>query len=918
VLAILVLALAGCDLPSSSPNFKTQTRLSSPVVSEKTFQFLGSPASENEPLVDTTTASFDSLFAVGPAEDGAVSGQVFLEQEVTDFDIGEVSGALNEAADDLELDTTIAKKLVPGDDIADQGIDASYRTTNGVYESPAAGGGDATTVPLTRSGEVRVPFPDGPLLQVPTFEVVDASGARVESVTLTGEETAGGREVNRIDFTLSNDGSNTLTDGSGNAPRVGLVREGESTPFATARFGSTIQPGETERVGLYVGTQTIGQKTEIYLDVSGPSASDPADLTTSSTPLRYRQSTLESVSSVSLDGSQSDLGTRSDASSRFVGIIAKGGSLSLSVTNTHSFPIVLDEVRAVNTSEALAPIPQENFPEVVFEAADVEVPAGETRSVDLPTDGTGIAGRVNVALKASLPSSVDRAVVRASDGLEVSVGGQARIDVLHLRPRGEVVRARGTFEFSQDEVRFEEGDFIEFRTGTIAVEDLKNQFGATFETFTISYADVRTPQYASADSLVLRFEGSSSDPSSYNYPALTIDTDGRDIEGPLDDVRVLPVGSAVEYRLRGVLETTDEVRTLRADDEIRATAALRETNIRDIAGRFRPFSVNVTPNPDGDDRLEIDRDGEVQIATFDGLESLADRVDGLELVGSEFTISLTTNLGADARVYTALRGQSRGGATTYLRGENEKSAAPADSLTRDFVASGSALSADRLLQLGVEKTPPGETATQTLRLNESNSNVDAFISALPTKARLAAQALVGSAPRFDGRLQTPLTFDAGLNVSVPLRVRDRFVLRDTIDGDFSSLSDLTDPDADVRLDRARLLVDYGNGLPVGLDVRLRIVDGTGKNVLDLPTDEASALRAEPAPKTDAGTAREVREGTFTFDLSESEVRKLSEGEAVRLRVQVDQQEQGGLARLRARDNVRFTVRTDLQGTVTIE
>lgn len=105
ILGSCLVLLAGCDLPTESPSFRTKTDVESPLVAENTYSFLGGPQSQFEPLVDTTTSTFDSLFTVG--EDPK---DVALEQRIDDFAIGTLDGALDEAAGTLSLENSSFKE----------------------------------------------------------------------------------------------------------------------------------------------------------------------------------------------------------------------------------------------------------------------------------------------------------------------------------------------------------------------------------------------------------------------------------------------------------------------------------------------------------------------------------------------------------------------------------------------------------------------------------------------------------------------------------------------------------------------------------------------------------------------------------------------------------------------------------------
>ncbi|MCS4155937.1 hypothetical protein GGQ03_003242, partial [Salinibacter ruber] len=101
VAALTFITLVGCDVPTgnSSPSINTDTEISTPLVQEKTFTFLGGPNSEFDPLIDTTSSDFDSLFEVESS-----NNDISVVQEIDNFDIGNLNEALDNATGSLTFD----------------------------------------------------------------------------------------------------------------------------------------------------------------------------------------------------------------------------------------------------------------------------------------------------------------------------------------------------------------------------------------------------------------------------------------------------------------------------------------------------------------------------------------------------------------------------------------------------------------------------------------------------------------------------------------------------------------------------------------------------------------------------------------------------------------------------------------------
>ncbi|MCS3647084.1 hypothetical protein [Salinibacter ruber] len=101
VAALTFITLVGCDVPTGdpSPSINTDTEISTPLVQEKTFTFLGGPNSEFDPLIDTTSSDFDSLFEVESS-----NNDISVVQEIDNFDIGNLNEALDNATGSLTFD----------------------------------------------------------------------------------------------------------------------------------------------------------------------------------------------------------------------------------------------------------------------------------------------------------------------------------------------------------------------------------------------------------------------------------------------------------------------------------------------------------------------------------------------------------------------------------------------------------------------------------------------------------------------------------------------------------------------------------------------------------------------------------------------------------------------------------------------
>ena len=133
----------------------------------------------------------------------------------------------------------------------------------------------------------------------------------------------------------------------------------------------------------------------------------------------------------------------------------------------------------------------------------------------------------------------------------------------------------------------------------------------------------------------------------------------------LSDVRVSPTDDVVDYHLQGTLETiapsdrtADNLRVLRYTDKFSAALSIDSLGVRALEAGINPFTINMTGDANGDGKLDLSDPEEANQESFGELDGLAERVDGLELTGSELKFRVATDVGTDAQVYAALRGRS--------------------------------------------------------------------------------------------------------------------------------------------------------------------------------------------------------------------------------------------------------------------
>lgn len=481
----------------------------------------------------------------------------------------------------------------------------------------------------------------------------------------------------------------------------------------------------------------------------------------------------------------------------------------------------------------------------------------------------------------------------------------------------------------------ENEDYVELSNTQVIVDDVDVSPTANqnvFSKLTYSYPDVRLAPFNEPDSLVVEFVDAPCGPGPCGEDG-EYERDIANLENgftlTLEDVRVYPDKPTISASGETAFNISGNINNdlLVSDNDVLSLAISTTVENFDIqeldVAAATPFNTQVTSDADaqgepGYGEIDIARDGEANVASFDGFESVTGRLDGLELADVDLVFSLSTrNLAStDAALFSAIQGQGGTSAPLFLKGEmgteREVESSERDPFDKELVENGNRISSSSLIQLGadLEDASLGQTVNPSPdTINEGNSNADDLINALPTEIRLVSQAQVN----MDGgdlKIREPVELDASFTLDVPLRIKERFMLRDTIDADFSDLEDLTDPDENLNISTAELQFSYTNGLPLGADVKMVIVDEQG-SVVETFNDnfDDGDFRLEPAQKGDDGAAERPVPGDFVFNLGDTqeELRDLADGEEIQLVLNMDQEGSGGtseaVASLRADDQL---------------
>ena len=911
LLAAVILATSRCDVPTTGPDFSYDTGLRAPLIFEKTFVLLGPSDTGFEALFDTTLSAFDSLFYVDPSD-----GTIFLEQLLDDIDIE----ALDDGMPELSLDQ---QEITIGlSDLARQHFSSSYNRTLGVFrldpDDPLIPDEFKQELPVLADpggGETDIVLPN--LLVPPIVNLIVLSDLRPQSVRFT-DESAG---VNAMTFELINDLSAhrlTSTD-SARPPGIRIFQNGVQVGSSTFDF---VQSGTMGSAVISLAGATLTRQDLTYrLDIStidgpGPILADPGAvrIRTRLSPLIYESTTVTDVPAQ--DGisiSSSDLRLK-NLDVGVDGLVASSGSATIRITNTLPVPLQMDYLEVMNATP-VGPYPSGH---VFLRLSGHLIGAGATTEIPVDLSGAAIAPIISISGLFSTPGSTSSVLIDSEQGVLTTIKGNVVLDEVFFRPSGEVYESAGTLDIGNDDVHFiDEVDHVTFDSGSLRIDRLLNGLNLGFDLVEISIPQLRSSPFTPGDSLVLRFEGPSDDPSAFRFRRIERGETRYDIRIDLADMRAYPFQNRLSYHVAARSETSSQTRSINLSDRLEASISVINARLSGLKATIDPISVSVTEDLGEDGRLDIMNDAEALIIEVGELRKLSEQaIDGLELSGTELTFTTLSNIGASIDLYAVLAGISSDGSIIFLEGTGEHAVPPGDMPVDRFYYNGTPLRADQLIRFRLLASPGGgQTRRQTILLNGTNSNVDAFLSELPTQIRFAGQAILqaGGGPV---ELMTPLNLDASIGVSLPLKIGSDFTFEDTVDADLSSLNDLTDPEKDVNLTSVGLRLDYLNNIPLGIDARLEFLGDFGDVVVTIPREGAPAMILNPASASDNGIASSPTAGTVEISLNEDAVRQLYLARRLRLRLSLIS-DGSRPAYLRANDTIQLSVNADFRFRVAV-
>lgn len=741
--------------------------------------------------------------------------------------------------------------------------------------------------------------------------------------------------VNRIRISLTNNSELPLTNSTFNGlPTIELRNSDNNVIDQVQLFAISGSPGALSISSGQTGVAEFnldGQKlTKVLSYALNAGTAGGTLLTVNSTDVLSISST---TTALILAEANSDIDPQSNISltdekeveGDFVNAQVDNGTLSISFTNGSNIPLKIDNLTFTNAVAFKAKNTGSSFASgsEIGALTNVVIPANSSIVEVIDISGRGISNRIRYNGTASSPGTGAPTTVTASDVIRTSITGSVSLLSATSILDPQDFLTDGIITIDAEEFSLKSPDhYVQIKTGLINFTSINNQIDLDLDSLIIEFPDIRRPvnNYHPDSILVIRFAGNERvRRRSANTPAqLIID---------LSNHRIYANNNEIRYFVRAYTEntrtTSDPERTVNNTDRLEANVQIQDLKIASAIGNVSPKTIRLNSEPDtGDSTLDLFNEDVVLLTDISELEELSNRISDIKFFKPNLNLAYETNVGVDTDVFAAIIGVSAQGKEVFLKGSPGSSFEITSSDTvGGFFSRGALVSKSDLVKFRFSgsETMGSLSPLRTLSFNSENSNVEDFLSNLPTQIRFVGKALVNPNNTV-GFIVDPIDLFTNMGLDVPLNFAtptNPGVSTDTLD---ISLSDLPDENSDDPLKSARFILSYENGLPLQLNIAMKFIDANGQLVTEAPlsTNAADGPYVLNAANVDplSGFVTSSNKGIIAFNFTEDQLRTLYKTEQLILRIEFSSSNNQEV-KLRATDTVKIGLSAEFSNQVSV-
>lgn len=580
-------------------------------------------------------------------------------------------------------------------------------------------------------------------------------------------------------------------------------------------------------------------------------------------------------------------------------VIKEDGSLQLTLTNELGFDIDQLSITLNSGSDAVgsATISPFNFDPNGdnIETATLTIPANIAATTPLEN--------INVDVSASWSNTT-----MESDGGNLIVNDVAGQDLIASQVTAAIesqsFNQAGTSTIDQTDFEFRTSDhFVQLGSGELTI-NIDNNINIGVESLDITFPDIVDPSDA---------------PLVMNLSNIPSRDDGGTFSTSFDlsDYKIKAEGGTIDYTVAATTENTQQgqgspIITVSETDKLDAEVDLNNLQISRAEGYVVPKLVllNNDQTADGIDNLDVFNNNEAELTDIDGMSELSDKLSGLTFENPILQTLYNTNLGVNATVYAVIAGTDANGNTLYLKGKDGSGldVQSSNEIPDELRVNGMKATTDQVIKFAVDtaETPSAQQGELGENVFDAdNANTSEFFSNLPTKVRFIGVAEVNKEQR-SGVVVNPVIFDPTLTLDLPLNFSaDQATFKDTLDAD---LADLPDNEDDQELTGATLTVNYTNGLPLDLSVKITMLGENGQPVISKENITMAAAGVDGN-----GYVSQPNQNSTELTFDESELQDINLTRTMEVDVEINTPQKQAV---RIRQNDSVTVQMQLKADIT--
>lgn len=584
----------------------------------------------------------------------------------------------------------------------------------------------------------------------------------------------------------------------------------------------------------------------------------------------------------------------------FVSAVIKSGGLNMTITNNLGFDLTTLNVQLKDTVSNTA-IGQP----AVF-SSGVANNATETAQVVF-TQGDELANlgvEINVTWDGfNFPNNPGELVVDAIEGDNLIASQvEAAIETQDFSTSSITLFDDSEFQFT------DASHYVELQSGDLLINSIQNNIDINVEYMRISFPGIRKAPYTVADSLVIEYSDGEAIPRGGSSAEKNID---------LSAYRIYALNNEIQYNISAFTENTQQgsgssARVIAEVDDIASSVEIHELMVQKAFGNI--VSQNVLLSEDdlvnGEDNLDLFNENEVEITEIDGLGELSKQISGLEFTQPTLSINYSTSVGVGTTVYGAFLGIDGNGNEVFLNGKSGSGyeVSATDPVSGMF-SNGQQLSTDQLIKFDLETSTNGGLVNGSVVFEESNTNVDDFLNNLPSEIRFIGKAVINEANE-EGSINTPVEFDPRISVDLPLafKTTEAATFTDTTEQTFDLPS--SDKDDNYSISEGRIIIEYTNGLPLGINLSFGFIDSLDNKFVSLPLqDEVIKLDAAAVDEI-TKFAKTPTSGSLVVALNKEQLDQLYKTKFMEVKAELVTTNNSEV-RLKTTDSIQLSIRADL-------